>query len=271
MSSILNLYDIHHEPPEDISTFYTRFKSLVHDNLKKKGFKIGDGVELLDDEIISPTFEEVIILWFLEKVDNKFPERVKASFGDQILAGVTVTDLQEDIFQYLSKDFNHQGFSTPARSNRVCDSNVIVDAIDTSQEVESDINRSAEGLLYSDGALTLDIKHEKITSPLKRSLNSNASDNENGRNELVSVSGVVIYHGIKEEVKERYLGNNLPNEDFEAKIECDSDDNENILDDGNASNDSFMDEESYFSYIKFLNILLLSLVKEILVNLKISL
>ena len=58
-------------------------------------------LELSMDEILSPTFEEIIVLWCLEKIDTRLPRQVKEAFGERVVGNVTLKDLQKEIFQYL--------------------------------------------------------------------------------------------------------------------------------------------------------------------------
>jgi hypothetical protein len=53
------------------------------------------------DEIMSPTFEEVIILWTLEKIDQKLPNEVNKYFGNQLIGDVTLKDLEQEIFSQI--------------------------------------------------------------------------------------------------------------------------------------------------------------------------
>ena len=71
--NILALSEIHPTANEDFSAFYKKFRRSVCSNLKKMGTKIKflGNFELLEDEILSPTFEEVILLWCLEKIDPR--------------------------------------------------------------------------------------------------------------------------------------------------------------------------------------------------------
>ena len=71
--NILALSDIQPTTNEDFSAFYNKFRLSVCNNLKMMGTKIKfmDNFELVEDEILSPTFEEVILLWCLEKIDPR--------------------------------------------------------------------------------------------------------------------------------------------------------------------------------------------------------
>ena len=99
--NILELCDIQYQSSETINSFYMNCRSLISNILRKKGDRFGD-VEVLEDEILSPTFEELIILWCLEKVDSNITKNVRQAFGDRILHGSTLSSLSQDIFQYLS-------------------------------------------------------------------------------------------------------------------------------------------------------------------------
>ena len=73
------------EPVEDLHAFYVQFRSAVCTNLKRKGdiVEFLNG-ELMEDEILSPTFEEIIVVWCLEKIHPNLPARVKQTFNDQL-------------------------------------------------------------------------------------------------------------------------------------------------------------------------------------------
>jgi len=101
--NILELFDVHYNSHESIGSFYNRCRCLVASNLRKKGDKVGDDF-ILEDEFISSTFEDLIILWCLEKVDPCLPKKVKENFGDQIINGQTVKNLVNKISEYFSKN-----------------------------------------------------------------------------------------------------------------------------------------------------------------------
>ena len=73
--SILDLTDIKYNTSEDHNEFYTKFRALICGHLKKRGDRIllssvnddelnteEEYGELLQDEVLSPTFEEVTLL-----------------------------------------------------------------------------------------------------------------------------------------------------------------------------------------------------------------
>ena len=50
---------------------------------------------------MSPTFEETIVLWCLEKIDPRLPAHVNKTFGHQMTRHTTLKDLQILIFQRI--------------------------------------------------------------------------------------------------------------------------------------------------------------------------
>ena len=108
IENILDICDIKYLDNESIDSFYLKFRSRICNQLKKKGDKIimpKDQQllehELLDDEIISPTFEEVILIWCLEKIDPKLPLQLKEAFNEQLKSKISLCELQTEIFEVL--------------------------------------------------------------------------------------------------------------------------------------------------------------------------
>ena len=60
-------------------TFYKQYRASFIDNLRRRG----DIVEYKNDEVLnadeklSPSFENAIVLWSLEKIDPRLPNKVK--------------------------------------------------------------------------------------------------------------------------------------------------------------------------------------------------
>lgn len=97
MECILDLSDLKYSTNEDITAFYVRFRSNVCTLLRKKEEK-----EIcLQDDILSPTFEDVIIVWCLEKIDTKLPKQVKNTFGEQLSTTHSLKDLHQEIFKVV--------------------------------------------------------------------------------------------------------------------------------------------------------------------------
>ena len=57
------------------------------------------GKQLTEDEVISPTFESIIMMWALEKLDQRLPAQVKKQFGFRMEGNITLIDLQTAVFQ----------------------------------------------------------------------------------------------------------------------------------------------------------------------------
>ena len=51
--------------------------------------------------MLSPTFEDVIVIWCLEKIDNRLPSKVNQAFGHQLINNVTLKDIQKEVFKYI--------------------------------------------------------------------------------------------------------------------------------------------------------------------------
>ena len=98
---------------EDIYDFYTNFRNLICNHLKKKGDKINNSIDdiMLEDEKISPTFENIIILWCLEKIDPCLPNFIKDTFINQLQTNISLLDIHNEIFQvipeFLECDFKN--------------------------------------------------------------------------------------------------------------------------------------------------------------------
>ena len=99
----LKVSELSYKENTNHQTFYREFRSAIYDNLKKSGHKIKylNDKELDQDEIMSPTFEETIVLWCLEKIDPRLPAHVNKTFGHQMTGNTTLKDLQVMIFQRI--------------------------------------------------------------------------------------------------------------------------------------------------------------------------
>ena len=56
---------------------------------------------LTEDEKLSPSFENAIVLWSLEKIDPRLPAKVKKNYGHQMTGNTTLKDIQPIIFQNI--------------------------------------------------------------------------------------------------------------------------------------------------------------------------
>ena len=64
---------------------------------------------LHEDEILSPTFEEVILLWCLERIDPRLPAIISQTFGHKLVDGITLKDLQDEIFDRIPQFLEEAG------------------------------------------------------------------------------------------------------------------------------------------------------------------
>ena len=84
-------------------TFYKQYRASFIDNLRKQGdvVKYKNNFVLTEDEKLSPSFENAIILWSLEKIDPRLPAKVKRNYGHQMTGDVTLKDVQPVIFDNI--------------------------------------------------------------------------------------------------------------------------------------------------------------------------
>ena len=84
-------------------TFYKQYRASFIDNLRKQGdiVKYRNNFVLPEDEKLSPSFENAIILWSLEKIDPRLPPKVKRNYGHQMTGDTTLKDIQPVIFDNI--------------------------------------------------------------------------------------------------------------------------------------------------------------------------
>ena len=85
-------------------TFYKHYRAAFLDNLRKQGdvVKFKNNQVLEEDEKLSPSFENAIILWTLEKIDPRLPHKVKRDYGHQMTGDTTLKDIQPLIFENIA-------------------------------------------------------------------------------------------------------------------------------------------------------------------------
>ena len=68
-------------------TFYKQYRASFVDNLRKQGdrIKYKNDLPLQEDEKLSPSFENAIVLWSLDKIDPRLPSKVKKDYGHQMI------------------------------------------------------------------------------------------------------------------------------------------------------------------------------------------
>ena len=84
-------------------TFYKQYRASFIDNLRKEGdvVKYKNEFALTADEALSPSFENAIVLWALEKIDPRLPGKVKKNYGHQMTGDVTLKDIQPIVFEHI--------------------------------------------------------------------------------------------------------------------------------------------------------------------------
>ena len=84
--------------------FYKKFRSAFLDNLRKTGAKNDarwSDERLTADEQLSPSFEDSIVLWALEKIDPRLPEKVRRDYEHYLTDDCYLSDLHPRIFQSI--------------------------------------------------------------------------------------------------------------------------------------------------------------------------
>ena len=69
------------------------------------------GKALTEDENLSPSFEDAIVLWTLEKIDPRLPKKVRKDYEHRLTGDIYLIDLQITIFQSIPsmlEDLNKQ-------------------------------------------------------------------------------------------------------------------------------------------------------------------
>ena len=93
--------------------------------------KYKNDLVLTEDEKLSPSFENAIILWTLEKIDPRLPHKVKRDYGYQMTGNTTLKDIQPVIFENIStmiEDLD-QSQATKSLASQVIDETPCLNAI----------------------------------------------------------------------------------------------------------------------------------------------
>ena len=83
--------------------FYKKFRAAFVENLRKQGEVMNHkgGAALTEDETLSPSFEDTIVLWALEKIDKRLPKKVRRDYEHRLSNGTYLIDMQVTIFQSI--------------------------------------------------------------------------------------------------------------------------------------------------------------------------
>lgn len=103
-ANILKIADKSFPPGGNYNVFYKEFRLMVLDNLRLKGSKADPriaGDKLAADEKLSPSFEDIIIIWVLERIDRRLPAKVRKDYEHRLYGDTFLWDLQSVIFQAI--------------------------------------------------------------------------------------------------------------------------------------------------------------------------
>jgi len=102
-SNLLKITEHNYKPGSSHQVFYKQFRTDWVNNLRKQGdiMTHKGGKVLAADEVLSPTFEDAIVLWALEKIDTRLPKKVRKDYEHRLSGNTYLVDLQVTIFQSI--------------------------------------------------------------------------------------------------------------------------------------------------------------------------
>ena len=102
-SNLLKITEHTYKSGTSHQVFYKQFRTSWLNNLRKQGevMQHKGGKVLTVDEILSPTFEDAIVLWALEKIDPRLPKKVRKDYEHRLCGNTYLIDLQVTIFQSI--------------------------------------------------------------------------------------------------------------------------------------------------------------------------
>ena len=104
-ANFLKITDISYKSGMLPATFYKEYRAGFLDNLRKKDCYEGikrPGVKLQEDEKLSPSFEDAIVLWTLKEIDPRLPAKVRKDYEHRLGNDTYLSDLQSTIFQSIN-------------------------------------------------------------------------------------------------------------------------------------------------------------------------
>ncbi len=156
--NILRIHEVEYDDNHSIESYFDELKKIVISSLKKKGYDNGHE-KLIQDEIFSPTFEELLILWCLDKVEPNLSKKIKLIFNDKLNSGKSLHQLKDEIFSYFESeirdnetlnksDIKTEMIENPLK-NDINDCNNLVDMCETiiQEEFEDENSNDTEGLV----------------------------------------------------------------------------------------------------------------------------
>ena len=102
-ANFMNIAEHVYKKGTPYQTFYKQYRASFIDNLRKAGdvVKHRNDFVLTTDEALSPSFENAIVLWTLEKIDPRLPAKVKLNYGHQMTGDMTLKDVQPVVFEHI--------------------------------------------------------------------------------------------------------------------------------------------------------------------------
>ena len=110
------LFDIQYLEETSTLKFYNKYRDLVVAGLKKKGDNImwKDGLVLAEDEVLSPTFEELILAVVLGLIDTRLPSHVWDHYHPLLGDTKSIMDYKMDILAEVPSFLNMMTDELPA-------------------------------------------------------------------------------------------------------------------------------------------------------------
>lgn len=103
-ANFLRIASISYKSGDNHYSFYKKFRAGFIDNLRKAGDKDDarwSDARLAQDERLSPSQEDAICLWALEKIDPRLPEKVRKDYEHYLTDDCYLSDLHPRIFQRI--------------------------------------------------------------------------------------------------------------------------------------------------------------------------
>ena len=103
-ANILRITEHTYKSGVNPTTFYKQFRASVVDNLRKKGCRADPRIptdRLAADEKLTPTTEDLMIIWSLYMIDPRLPAKVRKEYEGRLHGDTFLWDLQTQIFQAI--------------------------------------------------------------------------------------------------------------------------------------------------------------------------
>ena len=100
--NFLRIVKVNYKSGTNHQTYYQELRAAFVDNLRKAGdarSHLRPGDLMPQDETLSPSFEDAIVLMALEKIDPRLPARVARDYEHRLDRNTHLIDLQASIFQ----------------------------------------------------------------------------------------------------------------------------------------------------------------------------